>query len=527
MEEILGLASFSVDILESVGGPARPEYRVLFLYWTGTKNIRVTPDLKGPAGRPEDLRFSMVGADVDLMWETSNKANQVFNPTKKDDVAGNVDDQEEESWNETIYGCPREKVYVVANDANQYGVSLDLSIRPVSLRSRFLVAAYVNGTKVAGSDTPVPAQGNAQINMTFADPSSGAAVTDFRIKTGLDINGNGTLDGQDMIFALEVYQHATTEELKYATVRGINKAQYEWHEEKIAWYVNPTAAGVPLDPGGSPNLIAPFPRSFLHMFMNGNDGALLLNMKPDITRLEPMNAFLNATSTNSCFSEWLTHNSGAGFSDQGLADIPFRQWNQGTRVSEFFAERTPFALETEVLAGDYLVEFQTPTGEALEEYYNGQFKAAAEALLQNQPDGATVTMPQGGGFQPFPFTSKSPSWVPTATSEIGSGPGCDPAWAAVLAETVLGGTDSYDEFQALGAIGLGRIINPRYRFCVQKDDDEYPVIAVDFRCDLEDLWDFNYEDGELAGHAAAHQIGYGNRYIATGRDRRYNKGITY
>ena len=77
------------------------------------------------------------------------------------------------------------------------------------------------------------------------------------------------------------------------------------------------------------------------------------------------------------------------------------------------------------------------------------------------------------------------------------------------AETILGANDSYGEYQAQTSIGRGRVVNPRYRFHVQKDGNEHPVVAVDFKCDIEDLYDFNYEDGVLASHAAAHQIGYG------------------
>ncbi len=39
---------------------------------------------------------------------------------------------------------------------------------------------------------------------------------------------------------------------------------------------------------------------------------------------------------------------------------------------------------------------------------------------------------------------------------------------------------------------------------------EYEVISVRIVCEIEDLYDFNYEDSELASHAAAHQIGRGN-----------------
>jgi hypothetical protein len=196
----------------------------------------------------DEVRVTVIKVDLDLMWETANKANQIFNPTKKDDksVGGY---QEADSSDDTLYGVHREKLYVVSSDQNEYAVSLDLDIQPVSLRSQFVVVAYKNGTKVNGSDTPVPAQDDAQIDMTFTDPSSAAATTDFAVKAGLDANGNGTLDSGEMTFDLEVYKHPGDNQPRYATVFGINDAKYDWHHDEIDYYLNPTVGGIPVDPG--------------------------------------------------------------------------------------------------------------------------------------------------------------------------------------------------------------------------------------------------------------------------------------
>ena len=470
----------------------------------------------------DEVVINILSVDFVQMWETENKANQIFNPTKKDDKSADGY-QEADSSDDTLYGIHREKLYVVSSDQNEYAVSLDLDIQPVSLRSQFVVAAYKNGTKVNGSDTPVPAQDDAQIDMTFTDPSSAAATTDFAVKAGLDANGNGTLDSGEMTFDLEVYKHPGDNQPRYATVFGINDAKYDWHHDEIAYYLNPTLGGIPVDPG-EPDYIAIYARSFLYMFMDGDDDAIRGDMKPTTIGQSQMDAFQQATANSSCFSEWLTHNSGAAFSDQGVANIPQRDWDDESRVAQFFALRTPLALETITipLGGGY-IESQTATGASLEQFYDNQVKAAAEALLQNEPVGSSVTMPQGGGFYHFPnqncnlFSSESPSWVPAATIRVGEGDAYGGKWGAFLGQYV-GGTDSFDEYDAAGTIGRGRILDPRCQITVKKVQKgiwpvtwiEYEVISVNLVCELEDLYDFNYEDSELASHAAAHQVGYGN-----------------
>ena len=78
--------------------------------------------------------------------------------------------------------------------------------------------------------------------------------------------------------------------------------------------------------------------------------------------------------------------------------------------------------------------------------------------------------------------------------------------------------EALDEYDAFGSVGRGRIIQPRYRFTVTKEKrwiwpvtwTEYAVTAVQFQCAIEDLYDFNYEDGDLPSHAAAMQVGFGN-----------------
>ena len=75
------------------------------------------------------------------------------------------------------------------------------------------------------------------------------------------------------------------------------------------------------------------------------------------------------------------------------------------------------------------------------------------------------------------------------------------------------GNPAFDDFDAFGTVGRGRVLSPRYRFTVRKvvpwiGKTRYEVVNVKFECAIEDLYDFNYEDSDLAANAAALQIGY-------------------
>ncbi len=161
-------------------------------------------------------------------------------------------------------------------------------------------------------------------------------------------------------------------------------------------------------------------------------------------------------------------------------------------------------------------------------------KTDAEQLLMDKEVGSTVTMPQGGGFYHFPneqapelFNSLSPAWVKPSTVAVGEDDGYG-GLGALLGELV-GGGDSFKEFDAFGVVGRGRVLDPRYQFTVTKEERGiwplntvvYSVSEVRFRCELEDLYDFNYESGVLPSHAAALQIGFGKGI--NGSQRNYGK----
>ena len=116
------------------------------------------------------------------------------------------------------------------------------------------------------------------------------------------------------------------------------------------------------------------------------------------------------------------------------------------------------------------------------------------------------------------FQSESPEWVPGSTIIVGQGAPGRGKWAAFINE-YIGGGDQFQEFNANGTIGRGRVTNLGYSFTIRKEINEgwlfadstnYVVVSARVKCRIDDLYDFNYEDGEIAAHAAAMQIRYGN-----------------
>ena len=158
-------------------------------------------------------------------------------------------------------------------------------------------------------------------------------------------------------------------------------------------------------------------------------------------------------------------------------------------------------------------------------FYNSNIRTQAEIFLSSSNVGDSVTFPQDGSFIDFPraeasnlFQSLSKPWVSPSTQIIGDKSqyndiltGMDALIASTMTES-----DLFDNFDAFAAIGRGRVLNPRFQFVVTKEDDGilthhyvYHVTAVNFRCTIADLYDFNFEDGQLPKWAATLQLGYG------------------
>lgn len=187
-------------------------------------------------------------------------------------------------------------------------------------------------------------------------------------------------------------------------------------------------------------------------------------------------------------------------------------------------------METTTTNNTGTFESITNTGAALKVFYEINIKQQAEEALLNAEVGATVTFPQGGGRYELPqdishpfLINQTPVWVKvedSATLIVGKDDGYG-GYSALFGEIVVG-TNEFDDFDAFGTIGRGRVIDPGYQITIRKEQEGVcKVSAVRFECEVQDLYDFNFEDTgytDLPQQAACLQIGYGNGSNGASRD---------
>lgn len=467
----------------------------------------------GSPGYMSSAELHVLDVRLARLFETANEANRIFNPTRKDDTTGNPD-AETETVNagtplEERYAAPRHYLYTVGDPVTgNFNVSAKFNATGAEGCTNYYCAFYqANGQKVPGTETNVDLTAET---VAFSLPAPALATNVvWELRGGLDVNHNATLDN-DEAAPFAIYTNSANI-VKYACLKGITKEEYSCLLTNVQDKVyfcgdNP------------PYAIARNARSLLALFYaNGNEGLLHWSMRPTSSTNFVLSAFSN---DGSCFSEWLTHNSGALFGAGDCAQIVQYRWTSESLLSQFLFERTPFALKNRIR--DYTTgistESQTATGLRLRNYYESQIRDDAESFLQNAPDGTECYFPTNGYveaselLQNGVFVSISSNWVPGVTVSVGKSDGYG-GWGAVASE-YLGGTDAFKEYDAFGTIGKGRLLNPRYRFRVKKKEHllgatTYDVVSVAFSCELRDLYDFNYEDGTLPACAAALQIGFG------------------
>lgn len=472
----------------------------------------------------------VVDVRLERLYETSNPVNRIFNPTRKDDTSGNFVGEKEHAGtsNEERYAAPRNYLYVVgAPDTGNFNVSARFNAIGAEGCTNYYCAFYDGETKIPGSETNVDFTADA---VEFSIPAMNTDAVDvlYQLRGGLDLNGNHSLDS-DEASSFTVYTNSERR-LKKAYVKGITLSGFAEHlgdlENKVYCYSQSLS-------DNPPSFVAPAARSLLALFYgNGNQEMLDSQWVPTIVT----NMHFDAFSTNcSCFAEWLTHNSGAEFDSSGVTDIVQYVWCRNSRMSRYLAGGNPFVLKSSSvlpyvlppglipggIVGDVgiRIESATPTGVWLKDFYDVNVRSLAEEFLRDAPVGTETNMPSSAEwYRPgnmatnYPYASLSPPWVPGATIVVGTDDGYG-GWGALLSQ-VVSENGAFDDYDAFGAIGRGRLIDPRYRFRIRKcshlmSDDTCDVVEVVFACTLTDLYDFNYEDGDLPACAAAVQIGFG------------------
>jgi len=331
---------------------------------------------------------------------------------------------------------------------------------------------------------------------------------------GYDANANDNLDYSEAS-PLFVFPAPITNAPRYATIKGINKAQYDAARDATHGLIDKWWDPEPVD---GPGLYC---RSLLSVFYYTDfRSAHPAVASTSSIAVRSWNAFTNNTQ----FSEWLSHNCGTDFDYNGQATLTKEYtWDAQSTASQFFATKaTPFRMEETVCRGypPVLVTVQTATCWTIRQYYENHVRPQAIAALS--PESVPVGQTWPSPFVSFPNQysdlltgTNGPGmpppapWVAPRTLIIGDPGVYTGIWGQI--EAASDGGQGVDDYDAAGAIGRGRAVDPRYSFTVRKVDTSgtYHVDSVRFVCVLQDLYDFNLEDIEIASNAAAVQIAYG------------------
>jgi hypothetical protein len=356
---------------------------------------------------------------------------------------------------------------------------------------------------VSGSEKAFDASG--VVDLEFLDPSTGAARTDFVVKVGYDSSGNAQLDASE--FAILGVLDGTGTDIGEPTIRGINEARYSDDSDRVDDMID---TGIMDDVLGV--LVPHATKCMVRIFRDGIDTFVPTNMQATGIDLVTLDAFQDATTSSSCFSEWLSHNSGASFNNTGVTStLKEFYWDASTSLAELLGWAAPIT----PLFGPFT---------NLRNFYDTTVGPAAVAYFQANPDESFVWLPSDTTFYTNPATElidqdparKEPSgtWVPTETVNV---------WRDPFA--------SYAD-DAKASMGRGRLIRIKRQFRFFRQTDPFSGIAsaacTHIRCvgELQDLYDWNSEDIGADGNAAACatlQIGSGNGTFGGGR----NKGLIY
>jgi len=419
----------------------------------------------------DSVEMTILSVDFVQMWETENKANQIFNPTRKDDP---VDDDQDPDANGDSYGVPRNYIYMVPNPVGDtYNVTIKADIQPADLRTRFYAAGYVGSTIVSGSGR-IPFDANGECELNFLHPGSSSGVEDFTIKVGFDQNDNGELDSGDLFMPCVVKNTTTDEVIGDPMVKGSSATRYTSAKSVIDNRVTVWGTEAP---------VLEHARALLKIFRDGNAAGVPTEKQPTDSDTSSFNAFTGY------FAEWLTHNSGAPFDDSGNATLTEYYWGEFTSLADLVA--TAPQIEDPISA-----------------FYNATVYSVVTNYFAGLPVGSTATFPSANPEDGYSVThvSESPAWVApgTPTIELNS-------WL----------WDKVDDVN--GTVGRGRLLSHKVRYKVEKQETLFgsELVVTEIRSwgEVSDLYDFNHDVGGAAQDAAILQIGYGNGSYGSPRNR--------
>lgn len=404
------------------------------------------------------VEASVLSVEFVKLSETANPANFIFNPTPKDDPPPILSN----------------RLYAVESTAgNQYRVTLEVNDQPSSMRSKLMHAVYDDGgTKLSTGEDFFPASGPADI--VFDHPGIFNFVADFEIRVGYDLNGNSSLDANEILCPLEV-KDTSGRVIGPPMVRGASAGRYQ--AARTAIFVGTYAT------------FLPHTAYLLDVFRDPAVATVASPYKPTLANTVGLNCFSGA------YSEWLTHNSGATFPASGGTTILEYEWDFSTTFA------------TNLVGNSFEVT------NALMTYYSTVVLPAATAYFTTSTT-STATFPLSASFYDIPHFDHSPAW-PHVTV-LFDDPGLsnayeDDPYTAIARARLTEHKASYS---------LERVPLPGGGFTVQ-------IVEIYHFGEITDLYDFNQEAAFPAPEAAIVQIGFGNGAYGRTEGQIYRTKVTW
>ena len=167
-------------------GKRKPPGNYDILTTNDTRGLSESPQAPAPA--PANIiRITLTvqeppTATFVKIWETNNKANQIFNPTPKDDPRDNT---------YSVNGASRNKLFVVSDPVDKkVKITLSLGVAE-GLTNKFWVAVYSENGSTKLDNTEKQLSSDGTCNLEFV-PQGALSGTTYKIKVGYDANSNNT-----------------------------------------------------------------------------------------------------------------------------------------------------------------------------------------------------------------------------------------------------------------------------------------------------------------------------------------------
>lgn len=403
------------------------------------------------------------------LYETGNPVNLIYNPTRKDDPVGKAD------------VLLRNTLYMVASPGDQkYHASLHVEVPTTYTGKLFWFVLDKDNSEIARGEL---SDGRADLVFSHASKDG---VDRFFIRVGVLLNKatkyiDLVLNEADAAAARTAIQRASRDDRPVyqnvwpkirPVVCGTSAAEYEAKKGRIKELITVGGNNIYSPVSNAISLLKTFVQGAAPTQIQGNDASF--------------NCFAGS------YSEWLTHNAGAGFSQGGAGTKTDGNSHGGATI-----KRYSWGSDTSV---GKMVAGAPQLHDAIERHYDSStVQAEVDWFVENNSRGAEATLPSLNTFYTVPHGSLSPAWVPGKTVLF------DRPWV----------WDVMDDLN--GTIGRGRLLKHQVQYRIRRTFFGAELVSVTHLGMVEDLYDFHFEAGGLARLGATLQIGHGRGTYGTKR----------